>query len=89
MEQAAVTDRVLACANSIARTTFSMNPGEDIPLEAFRLDSLSLFAFLVEVEKSFGIDFDEALLNIEDLPTIRTTASFIASRLAEGRRPED
>jgi len=83
-EQAEVTERLLACANSIARTNFSMGPGEDIPLEAFQLDSLSLFAFLVEVEKSFGIDFDEALLNIENLPTIRTTAAFIASKMPEG-----
>ncbi len=86
MEQAAVIEQVLACANSIARTNFSMGPGEDIPLEEFHLDSLSLFAFLVEVEKTFGIDFDESLLNIDNLPTIRTTAAFISSRL-DGARP--
>jgi acyl carrier protein len=80
-EEEAVTQRVLACVNSIARTNFSLGPGEDISLEAFQLDSLSLFAFLVEVEKSFGIDFDEALLNIDNLPTIRTTAAFIVSKL--------
>jgi hypothetical protein len=39
-----------------------------------------LFAFMVEVENTCGIDFDEVLQNPEHLRTIRSTAAFIAAR---------
>jgi hypothetical protein len=70
---------VLACANRIARTSLSMPPGEDLPMEAFNFDSLSLFAFILELEQTCGIEFDDALLNHERLRSIRSAVALIAS----------
>jgi acyl carrier protein len=82
--QTQLVTQVLACANKAAGTSLTLNGGEDLPLEAFRLDSLSLFAFMVEVEQTCGINFDEVLQNYQHLQTIRSTAAFIASRTANG-----
>jgi acyl carrier protein len=80
MEIQELTRRVLECANKVAGTSLSMPPDGDIPLEAFQLDSLSLFAFMVELESSCGLDFDDALSNYEQLRSVRSTAEFIKSR---------
>ena len=80
MEESELISRVLACANKAAGTTLTLASAEDLPLQAFRLDSLSLFAFMVEVENTCGIDFDEVLQNPDHLRTIRSTAAFIAAR---------
>jgi len=80
MDNSELIFRVLDCANRAAGTQLALDPEGDLPLEAFRLDSLGLFAFMVEVEKSCGIDFDEILLHSESLRTLRATADFIASR---------
>ena len=80
MEEADLVTRVLACANKAAGTSLTLGPDRDIPLQAFHLDSLSFFAFMVEVEKTCKIDFDEVLQNPDRLLTIRSTAEFIASR---------
>jgi len=80
MEDSELMSRVLQCANKAAGTALTFGPEGDLPLEAFHLDSLSLFAFMVEVENTCGIDFDEVLQNPEHLTTIRSTATFIASR---------
>ena len=80
MEESELISRVLACANKAAGTALTLDPEGDLPLETFRLDSLSLFAFMVEVENTCGIDFDEVLQNPEHLRTIRSTAAFIAAR---------
>jgi hypothetical protein len=82
MENSQLLNAVLDCANRAAGTALRLGPEGDIPLEAFHLDSLGLFAFMVEVEKSCGIDFDEILLHAESLRTLRSTADFIASHRA-------
>jgi acyl carrier protein len=70
---------VLACANKVARTSLSMPPDGDLSLEAFNFDSLSLFAFILELEQTCGIEFDDALLNHERLRSVRSAAALIAS----------
>jgi acyl carrier protein len=78
--------RVLECANKAAGTNLTLNSEGDLPLEAFRFDSLSLFAFMVEVENTCGIAFDDVLVNQAHLRTIRTTAAYIAAS-REANRP--
>lgn len=52
----------------------------DVSLSAFGFDLLSLFAFLVELERACGMKFDETLLGDEQLRTIRSMASLIRQR---------
>jgi acyl carrier protein len=68
---------VLDCANRIAGTSFRMPMDGDIPLEAFGFDSLSLMAFILELERACGIAFDDALLDYERLHSIRSTTTLI------------
>jgi acyl carrier protein len=75
-----LTQQVLACANKVAGLNLSIGSDEDVPLEAFQFDSLSLFAFVVELERVCGISFDDAIQNYENLRTVRSTAAFIESR---------
>ena len=72
--------RALECANRVAGTALSLPPGGDVPLEEFRFDSLSTFAFILELESTCGIAFDEALLELGRARTIRSLAALIASR---------
>jgi acyl carrier protein len=71
--------RVLACANRVAGTTLSLPPDGDLPIEAFGFDSLTLFAFILELERTCGIKFDDALLNHQQFSSIRTTSALIES----------
>jgi acyl carrier protein len=85
MSEAEWMTRVLECANKAAGTNLALGADGDLSLEAFRFDSLSLFAFMVEVENACGIAFDDVLVNQDHLRTIRTTAAFIAAnRQANG-----
>lgn len=84
METSELLSRVLDCANRAAGTALTVEPEGDVPIAAFQLDSLGLFAFMVEVEKACGIGFDEILLHSESLRSVRSTAEFIASH----RRPD-
>ena len=68
---------VLDCANRIAGTSLRMPMDGDIPLEAFEFDSLSLLAFILELERACGIAFDDGLLDYERLHSIRSTAALI------------
>ena len=74
------TSRVLECANRVAGKSLAMAEGQDISLQDFQFDSLSIFAFMVELENQFGVSIDEALFNEGELRTIRTAAAFVASR---------
>jgi len=78
----ALMSRVLACANKVSGKMLVLPEGSDLPLEAFQFDSLSIFAFMVELENEFGVSIDEALMNDTELRTLQSTASFVASRLA-------
>jgi Phosphopantetheine attachment site len=69
--------QVLQCANRAAGTSLSLPPDGDVPLEAFAFDSLSLFVFLLELERVCGIKFDETLLDHEQLRSIRSTVALI------------
>jgi acyl carrier protein len=73
-------DQVLQCANRAAGTSLVLPRDDDISLEAFRFDSLSLFAFLLELERTCGMKFDETPLNQEQLRSIRSTAALIKIR---------
>jgi len=73
-------DQVLQCANRAAGTSLALPPGGDLPLEEFRFDSLSLFAFLLELERKCGMKFDETLLNHERLRSIRSAVALIERR---------
>lgn len=55
-----------------------------MPLEAFEFDSLSFFAFMLELERMCGMKFDEMLLNHEELRSIRSVAALIESRVQAG-----
>jgi acyl carrier protein len=72
-----LAQQVLDCANKVAGANLILSPDEDIALEAFHFDSLSLFAFMIELEKACAIDFDDALAHQEQLRTVRSTAQFI------------
>jgi acyl carrier protein len=67
----------LECANRVAGTSLELPHDGDLPLEAFGFDSLSLFAFILELEVECGVDFDEALLQLEDRRSIRSVAAAI------------
>ena len=75
-----LVNRVLECANRVAGPSLSLPPGGDVPLEAFHFDSLSLFAFILELEGTCGIKFDETLINYDQVRSIRSTAALIESR---------
>jgi len=75
-----LVDDVLSCANKVAGTSKCMPPEEDITLEAFHFDSLGLFAFILELEQTCGIEFDDAFINHERLRSIRSVAALVASR---------
>jgi Phosphopantetheine attachment site len=70
-------NRVLECANRAAGKSFSLPPGGDLPLEAFEFDSLSLFAFLLELERKCGMKFDETIINLDGFRTIRSAAALV------------
>jgi hypothetical protein len=72
-----LVNRVLQCANQAAGTSLTLPPGRDLPLEAFQLDSLSLFAFLLELERKCGMKFDETILNHDQFHSIRSAAALI------------
>jgi acyl carrier protein len=76
--QEELANRVLDCANQIARTALRLPSDGDLALGAFGFDSLSLFAFILELERTCGIKFDDALLNQEYLRSIRSAAALIA-----------
>jgi phosphopantetheine binding protein len=76
-----LVSRVLECANRVAGTSLSLPQRGDVPLEAFEFDSLSLFAFILELERTCGIKFDETLLNHEGLASVRSTAALIEARV--------
>jgi hypothetical protein len=44
-----------------------------------RPDSLSFFAFILDLERSCGIKFDDTLLNQEHLHSIRSAAALMQS----------
>jgi len=69
--------RVLQCANQAAGTSLTLPPDGDLPLEAFQFDSLSLFAFLLELERKCGMKFDESIFNHEQFQSIRSAAALI------------
>ena len=80
-------DRVLQCANQAAGTSLSLPPDGDLPLETFRMDSMSLFVFLLELERKCGMKFDEKLLNHQQFRSIRSAAALIRSGgIAESQR---
>jgi len=72
-----LVDRVLECANRVAGTMFWLPPGGDLPLKEFGFDSLSAFAFVLELESQFGLAFDESNLDIEELHSIRSVAAVV------------
>jgi Phosphopantetheine attachment site len=82
-----LVERVLDCANRVSGNLLSLPAGGDLPLEAFGFDSLSAFAFILELETTCGFEFDEALLDPEGQRSVRSVAALIASRLAP--RPGD
>ncbi len=58
----------------------------DVDLQDFGFDSLTLFAFILELERTCGIKFDDVLLHHEELGTIRSTAALVA-RCRESSSP--
>ena len=87
-----LTDRVLECANRVAGTRLSMPVDGDLTLEAFGFDSLSAFAFVIELEETCGLVFDETLLEAGQSHSIRSLAALIAegsrdSSLGQTRPP--
>ena len=50
MDRLEMTKRVLDCANKVAGTSLKVEVDRDVELAAFNFDSLSVFAFLVELE---------------------------------------
>ena len=77
--QEELVNRVFDCANRVAGTDLHMPSDGDIALEAFGFDSLSLFAFILELEGTCGIEFDDILLNQEYLRSVRSVAALIAA----------
>ena len=75
--QEALVERVLDCANRIANKSLRLPPDGDLPLRDFGFDSLTLFAFILELERTCGIQLDNALLNQGQLVSIRSAAALI------------
>jgi acyl carrier protein len=75
----AAARKIVDCANKVLGTSLSLAPGGDIPLKAFDFDSLSLFAFLLEINAAFGIDFDDLLAHEEQMVSVRSVAALIES----------
>jgi acyl carrier protein len=75
--------RVLDCANRVSGNALSLPVDGDLPLEAFGFDSLSAFAFILELEATCGFEFDEALLDPQSRRSIRSVAALISSRSAQ------
>jgi acyl carrier protein len=75
-----LAQRVLGCANRNVQKSLELPPDGDLALGDFGFDSLSLFAFLLELERTCGMKFDDALMNQEQLGSIRSAAALIASR---------
>jgi acyl carrier protein len=73
-----LADRVLDCANRVAGTQLRLPDDDDLALDAFGFDSLSLFAFMIELEETCGLVFDETLLEPGRLDGIRSLAALIA-----------
>jgi hypothetical protein len=83
-------DNILQCANRAAGTSLSLPPDGDVPISAFAFDSLSLFVFLLELERVVGIKFDESLYAHERLPSTRSVAALIGGgTLPAGSDPQD
>lgn len=70
--------QVLWCANRVAGTELRMPDDGDLALDAFGFDSLSAFAFMLELEETCGLAFDEALLEPGRLVSLRSVAVLIA-----------
>jgi acyl carrier protein len=79
-----LVDRVLDCANRVSGTALSLPPDGDLPLEAFGFDSLSAFAFILELEATCGFEFDDALLDPQVGRSVRSVAALIASDSRSG-----
>jgi acyl carrier protein len=78
-----LVDRVLSCANRVAGTALRVSDDDDVALEVFGFDSLSAFAFMIELEETCGLVFDESLLEPGRLVSIRSVAALIASKRAK------
>ena len=77
MDVEEIAVKVLEAANKAAGTSLSIGAGADIPIDDFRLDSLSLFAFMAELESSCAIRLDDAIGNYDQLRSVRSTARAI------------
>lgn len=73
-----LADRVLNCANRVAGTRLRLPDDDDLALDAFGFDSLSLFAFMIELEETCALVFDETLLEPGRLDSIRSIVALIA-----------
>jgi len=81
--------RVLECANRVAGTTLSLPPGGDLPLKAFGFDSLTSFAFILELENLLGLVFDENNLDVEELHSIRSAAAVVLASQTQSDEVRD
>ena len=73
----ALVEKVLQCANRAAGTSLSLPPDGDILLEEFGFDSLSIFAFLLELERACGLKVDRMLQDQERMQSVKSTAAII------------
>jgi acyl carrier protein len=80
-------EKVLSCANKVAGTSLSLPPDGDLAIETFQFDSLSLFAFILELEETCGIKFDDVFINHERLRSIRSVAALVASCVVSSGPP--
>jgi acyl carrier protein len=74
-----VQEEVLACANRVAGTSLVLSSDGDLSIDAFAFDSLTLFAFMLELESTFGVSFDHLLREPQQALTIRSLAALIES----------
>ena len=73
-----LTELVLKCANKVSGKSLPMTDCEDLTLQQFQFDSLSTFAFMIELENEFGVTLDETLFGGDEMKSIRSTAALIA-----------
>jgi acyl carrier protein len=78
-----LVSRVLECANRVAGTALSLQPSGDLSLKAFGFDSLTAFAFILELETLFGLVFDESLVDLDELHSIRSVAAAVVRSQAQ------
>ena len=71
---------VLAVLNRCAGTKLTLPPEGDIPLSRFGLTSFSTLSFIVDLERTFGIEVEEPALSDGSLDSLQHIVQYVTVR---------